>query len=96
MRGAHKFAQQEVGLQMGYNFRVLGFHLKDADDNSTAHVMITNTGVAPAYHDMFLAVNGKRARNSLKYLQPGQTKSFYIGGLDNTKYACTHMFVYVS
>lgn len=36
-------------MQMACNFRVLGFHLKTAEDNSTAHVMMANTGVTPSY-----------------------------------------------
>ena len=32
---------------------------------------VTNTGVAPIYHDAFIAVNGVRARESLKRLLPG-------------------------
>jgi hypothetical protein len=36
---------------------------------------VTNTGVAPLYHDAYLAVHGVRAERSLKGLLPGQSRT---------------------
>ncbi len=37
-----------------------------------------NTGVAPIYHDAYVAVNGVRAPESLKLLAPGQRRQFTV------------------
>ena len=36
---------------------------------------VTNRGVAPIYHDAFLAVNGVRSERSLKGLLPGESRT---------------------
>jgi hypothetical protein len=40
---------------------------------------VTNRGVAPIYHDAYLAVNGVRAERSLKGLLPGESRTDEIG-----------------
>ncbi|MCL4854221.1 MAG: hypothetical protein KJZ78_22910, partial [Bryobacteraceae bacterium] len=62
------------GMACGYKFRVTEF----AADAKQSRVTVTNTGVAPIYYDAYVTVNGVRARESLKYLQPGETRQFTI------------------
>ena len=63
-----------AGLACGYKFRVLAFEA----NAKQSHVTITNTGVAPIYHDAFVAVNGVRARESLLGLLPGERRTVKI------------------
>ncbi len=60
-----------AGLACGYKFRILAF---DASA-SRSRVTVTNTGVAPIYHDAYLAVDGVRAERSLKGLLPGESRT---------------------
>ena len=60
-----------AGLACGYRFRILAFEASP----SRSRVTVTNTGVAPIYHDAYLAVNGVRAQRSLKGLLPGQSRT---------------------
>jgi hypothetical protein len=60
-----------AGLACGYKFRILKFEASA----SRSRVTITNTGVAPIYHDAYLAVNGVRAERSLKGLLPGESRT---------------------
>jgi hypothetical protein len=64
----------ERGLACGYKFRVAAFEASAA----AAHVTVANTGVAPIYYDAFVAVNGVRARDSLKGLLPGEERRFTV------------------
>ena len=48
-----------AGLACGYRFRVLRFEASATRSRATIH----NTGVAPIYHDAFVAVNGVRAES---------------------------------
>ena len=43
-----------AGMACGYKFRVLAFEASP----TRSRVTVTNTGVAPIYHDAFVAVNG--------------------------------------
>jgi hypothetical protein len=63
-----------AGLACGYKFRVLAFEA----NAKQSHVSITNIGVAPIYHDAFVAVNGVRARESLLGLLPGERRTVNI------------------
>jgi hypothetical protein len=65
---------KEAGLACGYRFRVLRFEASATRSRAT----IQNTGVAPIYHDAFVAVNGVRARESLKGLLPREERAFSI------------------
>jgi hypothetical protein len=60
-----------AGLACGYKFRILKFEASA----SRSRVTITNTGVAPIYHDAYLAVDGVRAETSLKGLLPGESRT---------------------
>jgi hypothetical protein len=56
-------------MSCGYKFRILAFE----SGPSRSRVTVSNTGVAPIYHDAYLAVNGVRALRSLKGLLPGES-----------------------
>jgi hypothetical protein len=62
---------REAGLACGYKFRILKFE----SSASQSRVTVTNTGVAPIYHDAYLAVDGVRAERSLKGLLPGESRT---------------------
>jgi hypothetical protein len=60
-----------AGMACGYRFRIRVFEASP----TRSRVEVANTGVAPLYHDAYLAVNGVRASNSLKGLLPGQSRT---------------------
>ncbi len=62
---------RSAGLACGYRFHITGF---EASKNRS-RVTVTNRGVAPIYHDAFLAVNGVRSERSLKGLLPGESRT---------------------
>jgi hypothetical protein len=64
-----------AGLACGYRFRAVKFEASA----TRSRVAIQNTGVAPIYHDAFVAVNGVRAGESLKGLLPREERAFSIG-----------------
>ncbi len=63
-----------AGMACGYRFRVVRFEASSTRSRAT----IQNTGVAPIYHDAFVAVNGVRAKESLKGLLPGEQRAFSV------------------
>lgn len=65
---------RELGLACGYRFRITAFEAGAAG----SRVTVENTGVAPIYHDAYVAVNGVRARESLKLLPPGERRQFTV------------------
>jgi len=71
---------REAGMACGYRFRITEF--LTGKDRSKATV--SNTGVAPIYHDAFVAVNGVRAKASLKGLAPGESRVFEVGAAGGT------------
>jgi hypothetical protein len=60
---------RSAGMVSGYRFRINGF---SASADSSI-VEVENTGVAPVYYDTWVAVNGVRAKVSLKHLAPDST-----------------------
>jgi hypothetical protein len=60
-----------AGLACGYKFRIQAFEASD----SNARITVTNTGVAPIYHDAFLTVNGVRSARTLKGLLPAESRT---------------------
>jgi hypothetical protein len=60
-----------AGLACGYKFRIQAFEASP----SSARVTVTNTGVAPIYHDAFLTVNGVRSARALRGLLPGESRT---------------------
>ena len=73
---------RQAGLACGYKFQVVGFETSARQ----ARVTVTNTGIAPIYHDAFVAVNGVRARESLKGLLPEEKRTFLVeSGGDSPK-----------
>ena len=65
---------REHGMACGYKFKVTEFEASAKE----SHVAVTNTGVAPIYYDAYVTVNGVRAKESLKYLQPGDSRRFTV------------------
>ncbi len=65
---------REHGLACGYRFRITAFEAGARE----SRVTVTNTGVAPIYHDAYVAVNGVRATDSLKLLAPGASRQFAV------------------
>jgi hypothetical protein len=71
---------REHGMACGYRFKITAFEASP----SAAQVTVSNTGVAPIYFDAFVAVNGIRAKETLKGLLPGQSHRFDVasGGVN--------------
>ena len=66
---------REAGMACGYKLRVIGFEANAA----RSRVTVTNAGVAPLYHDAFVAVNGTTAGESLRGLLPGERRVYTVG-----------------
>jgi hypothetical protein len=64
----------QAGMALGYRFRVTEFR----SGAGRSEVTLTNEGIAPIYHDAFVADDGTRAAESLKGLLPGETKTFAV------------------
>jgi len=65
---------KSAGMALGYKFKVTAF----SSSSTQTKITIKNTGIAPLYYDAYVSVNGKRASESLKYLQPNTSKTFLI------------------
>jgi hypothetical protein len=65
---------KQHSMACGYRFKVTGFEAGPAESG----VSVTNTGVAPIYYDAYPAVNGVRAKESLKFLQPNESRRFTV------------------
>ncbi|MFK8113581.1 MAG: DUF4832 domain-containing protein [Rubripirellula sp.] len=65
---------REAGMATGYRFQVTKFERSD----SQTRVTIRNTGIAPMYHDAFVAINGVRSTTSLRSLLPNDSQTFVI------------------
>jgi hypothetical protein len=63
-----------LGMACGYRFGVRAFE----SGGRESRVIVENTGAAPIYHDAWIAVNGVRARESLKLLAPGERRRFTV------------------
>jgi hypothetical protein len=59
-----------AGMSLGYRFRIADY--RSGGGKST--LTLTNTGIAPIYHDAYVAVAGRRSTTSLKGLCPGETR----------------------
>lgn len=66
---------RQHSLECGYRFAITAFEASP----KAARVTVKNVGVAPIYYDAFPAVNGVRAKESLRGLLPGQERRFEIG-----------------
>jgi hypothetical protein len=62
---------RSAGLACGYRFHITGFEA----GAKRSRVTVANRGVAPIYHDAFLAINGVRSERSLKGLLPGESRT---------------------
>ncbi|MBN2008803.1 DUF4832 domain-containing protein [candidate division KSB1 bacterium] len=73
---------REHSMACGYKFQVTEF----TTNKYSAKVTVKNTGVAPIYYDAFITVNGVRSEESLKFLQPGESRQFHVqSGGENPK-----------
>lgn len=69
-----------ASMYMGYRFKINSFQVSE----NASIVEIENVGVAPFYYDAYVAVNGVRASESLKLLNPGEILTCEINsGGDN-------------
>jgi len=65
---------REAGMACGYRFRISEFRT----GVGRSKVKAVNEGVAPLYHDAFVAVNGTRSKASLKGLRPAESRTFDV------------------
>jgi len=72
----------QAGQALGYQFRITRFRSTPSGGpehpQGLSEVTITNEGIAPLYHDAYVAINGTRAAETLRGLLPGDTKMFII------------------
>ena len=66
---------KQASLATGYKFQIKSF--KIATDSAV--ITIENIGIAPFYYPAYVAVNGKRSKQSLQYLKAGETIVCGIG-----------------
>jgi hypothetical protein len=66
---------KEASMACGYRYEIIEFSV----NGSKCRVVVRNKGVAPIYRDAYVAVDGVRASESLKLLQPGQEAVYEIG-----------------
>jgi hypothetical protein len=59
----------ESGMAIGYRMTIT----ECKTDGSDWRISVTNTGIAPMYHDAYLAVAGQRCTQTLKGLLPGES-----------------------
>jgi hypothetical protein len=69
---------KEHSLACGYKFKITEFK----SNQNMSKITVENKGVAPIYYDAFIAVNGVRSIESLKYLQPGEKRQFMVNSGD--------------
>lgn len=65
---------KQASMACGYKFRVEAFHVKE----DSSRVTVRNLGIAPLYHDAYVAVNGVRSEISLKGLAPWTSAVFPV------------------
>ncbi len=58
---------REAGIAIGYRFKITQLQT----NGKQTQITVENVGIAPMYHDAFVAVDGMRATQSLKGLLPG-------------------------
>ncbi|WP_422928049.1 DUF4832 domain-containing protein [Singulisphaera sp. PoT] len=65
---------REASQACGYRFQATEFKASASRSVAT----FRNAGIAPIYHDAYPAVNGVRAKESLKGLLPGESRTFQV------------------
>ena len=65
---------REAGMASGYRLRIDSLK----SNGKTTVAQISNIGVAPMYHDAYLAVGNVRSSQSLRGLLPGKSKQFTV------------------
>ncbi|MBV8880738.1 MAG: hypothetical protein JO332_12275 [Planctomycetaceae bacterium] len=61
---------RDAGLGCGYRLRVTDYR----SGRGKSVLTLTNAGIAPLYHDAFVAIAGTRSKTSLKGLCPGDSR----------------------
>jgi hypothetical protein len=61
---------RDAGRSCGYRFRITEYRA----GGGRSVLTVTNAGIAPTYHDAFVAVNGRRSTASLRGLCPGESR----------------------
>jgi len=64
----------EAAMMTGYRLRISTFETSE----TASRVTVSNVGIAPPYHDAYVAVDGVRAANSLRGLLPGESRTFEV------------------
>ena len=81
----------QAGMAAGYSFTILSCETNGKD----SRIKISNTGIAPIYRDTYVSVNGKRAKQSLAGLLPGNelvcTISNAVASPDNVHIVSDHI-----
>ena len=67
---------KDASMASGYRFNVL--FIETSDTELETRITVSNSGVAPIYYDAYIAANGIRATDSLRYLLPGESKVYKI------------------
>jgi hypothetical protein len=65
---------KEASMASGYRFKLVS--IKTKDDSTIFEIL--NYGVAPIYYDAYIAVDGIKANETLKFLAPGETKLYTV------------------
>jgi len=76
-----KAAIAQAGQSLGYKFRITRFGSAPSGSEhpqGVSEVTVINEGIAPLYHDAYVAINGTRASESLRGLLPREAKTFII------------------
>lgn len=61
-------------MACGYKYKIKSFK----SNGKVVRVTVENTGVAPIYHDAYVAIDGLRSTRSLKSLLPGQSQEYEV------------------
>ena len=67
---------REASLECGYRLR----KKSERTERGGLAVEVANDGVAPFWHDATVASGGRRAKGTLKGIQPGETRRFLVPG----------------
>lgn len=68
---------RDAGMACGYRFRITDFRA----GVGRSRVTVSNVGVAPLYHDAFVAIGGVRGKDSLRGLAPGTDRTVEVASV---------------
>ncbi len=70
---------KEASMNSGYKFEITRYQVSDTE----VKIAVKNIGIAPIYHNAYVAVKGKRSVASLKGLLPNEEKEFTVDVIIN-------------